>query len=243
MLLGVRPEGAAIVGDDLAGRVEYERHVRLIRSGDSDSAADLLEAEGLLELASEHWLEAPRSSTAEEVLAGYVDRLQAAGPAGDIEGLRIIDPSSSATYYRGRWRTLRVADNGRFVARRPQAYGAALWCFTEVTGGEVQALVDLPALSPLSPGADEAWRLQAAIDALANSPQRTRSRTGGDQSSAILDLFSPVPSWLQRRLDAVGTPVLRGRGALFSYALPAEEAEEELEFLHQMMWTCADEGE
>jgi hypothetical protein len=243
LLIGVRPEGAPLVGEELLARVDYEGHVRLIRATSGLAGiGELLRSEGLIELRPEQWLETPRESTAEELVASYAARLDAAGSSGDIEGVRVIDPASSVGYYRGRWRSLKLGDTGRFVARRPQAFGADLWCFADVVRGEVARIIDLPVQSPLSPGADEAWRLQAAIDATTGHAQRLRTRIGVPPGMAVLDLFSPVPSWAQRRLDIVGTPLLRSRSALFSYGVRRDEVEEEIAFLGEMMWLSTEKS-
>ncbi len=234
LLIGVRPDGAQLVGDDLAALIEYEGHARFVPP--SEVLDELLASSGLTELSAEQWLRAPRQAEAHELVREYDGRLHAAGPSGDIDNPRILDPSARVTYYRGRWRPPKPADTGTFVARRPQAYGADLWCFARVTGGHFSQLVDLPVFGSLIPGADEAWRLQAAIDAAAGHPQLVRVRGGAAANSAVLDFFSPVPSWAQRRLDVVGTPLLRGRGALFSYGLPTSEVAEELQFLSDMLW-------
>jgi hypothetical protein len=240
LLLGVRPEGAPLLGEDLLDRVEYHGHVRLIPSDDSAPVHELLAAEGLAELRPEHWLRAPRRSSPQELVDTYLARLDAAGIAGEIEGVRIIDPASDVTFYRGRWRPLRPGDEGRFVARRPQAFGAELWCFAETVGGAVTKLIDLPIQSPLAHGSDEAWRLQAALDALSGHPQRARVERPPRVATALLDLFSPVPSWVQRRLDVIATLMPRSRGALFSYALPDDDVDEEMRFLESMMWFFVD---
>ena len=172
------------------------------------------------------------------MVAFYSDRLEATGFSGDIEGLQVIDPASRVTFYRGRWRVLKPRDNGRFVARRPQAFGADLWCFADVGDGRVTKLLDLPLQKPLAPGADEAWRLQAALDSVAGHPQQLRIR--GDGLISLLSFFSPVPSWIRRRLDVIGESVPRGAGALFSYAIPQEEVSEEINFLKRMMWLSLD---
>lgn len=242
LLIGVRPEGASLVGEELLGRVEHEGHVRVARATESDtgSIGEMLGSEGLIELRPEQWLNAPRHATAEDLVASYSARLDAAGPSGDIEGVRVIDPTSRVTYYRGRWRPTRPGDLGRFVARRPQAYGADLWCFAEVVRGDVIRLIDLPVQSSMAPGSDEAWRLQAAIDATAGHAQPLRVRNGVSRELLVLDFFSPVPSWAQRRLDVVATPLLRSHGALFSYGVRRDEADEEIRFLEKMMWLSAE---
>ena len=237
-LVGIRPEGAPLLGDDLAGRIENAGYARLIRANDAGTVAELLALEGLIELRPDQWLRAPRQVNAGELVEFYTDRLGAAGPSGDIEGLQVIDPTSRVTFYRGRWRILRPRDNGRFVARRPQAFGANLWCFAEVIDGHATKLIDLPLQNPLGAGADEAWRLQAALDAIAGHPQQLRIRTDG--ARAVLDFFAPAPSWIRRRLDAHGGQVPRGAGALFSYALKQDEIAGETRYLTEMMWLSVD---
>jgi len=236
LLIGIRPEAAPLVGDELLARVEYKAHVRLIRSS-TVGVAEQLAADGLSELTPEQWLASPRAASPDEVVKLYTARLETARPSGDIEGLRIIDPSAQVRYYRGRWRPTKSADTGHYVARRPQAYGADLWCFAEVTKGQATRLLDLPAGTLASPAADEAWRLQAAIDALNGHHQSVIVRGAERPHLSVVDFFSPVPSWMQRRLDIVGTPLARSRGALFSYTLLDHELPEELQFLWDMVWT------
>lgn len=234
LLIGVRPDGAPLVSDQLATTIQYKDYARFIRTTEDREIRELLEPEGLIELHQNQWANAPRRSSPEQVAAFYVNRLQAAGPSGEIDGARVLDPESKVTYYKGRWRALKARDNGRFVARRPQAFGADLWCFAEVASGAVIRLIDLPLQSPLALGADEAWRLQAALDSIAGRPQQVRLRTGG--SSPIIDFFSPVPSWMQRRLDVVGTSLPGASGALFSYLVPQNDLAEEVRYLKEMMW-------
>ena len=236
ILLGVRPEGAPIVSDGLLGRVEFRDYLRLIRR--REEAEDLeatLDADGLTQLRSEQWLSAPRQCSPGDLVDEYIARLDAAGNAGEIEAVRVIDPTSDVAFYRGRWRSLKPSDKGRFVARRPQAFGAELWCFAEVLDGTVEKLIDLPIATPTARGSDEAWRLQAAVDRISGGPQNLRVRSGVPEGP-VLDLFSPLPSWSQRRVEFVGTPVDRSPGALFSYSLSEAEVDEEVRFLKDMMW-------
>ena len=236
LLVGIRPDGADLAGDDLTGRIDYEGHARIVPP--SSDLRELLAASSVRELSASQWLRAPRAASADELLADYQQRLEAAGDSGEIDRPRILDPASSVTYYRGRWRSPVRTDTGDFVARRPQAYGADLWCYARVASGNIIKLVDVPVRGSLLPGADEAWRLQAAIDKVSGHPQQVRMRAG-PTGTTVLDFVSPVPSWAQRRLDILGTPLLHGQAALFSYSLPATEAAEELRFLADMLWITA----
>lgn len=242
LLVGVRPEGAPLVGDRLLPLVEYEEHVRLLPT-EADSAADRLVSEGLAEFEVEQWLRCPRSQAPDDLIADCETRLDAAGSSGVIDGLRVLDPTASVSYYRGRWRDLREKDVGSFLARRPQGYGADIWCFVDVGRGEVRRGFDLPIHQELGLGADEAWRLQAAIDYTNGTPQLIRTRRSNRLGWSVVDLFSPIPSWMQRRLDIVGTPLLRSRGALLSYGVPDTEVLEEVEFLKDMMWLVESSSE
>lgn len=240
LAIGVRPDGAPLISQDLAAVITYEGHMRIIRPSGTCAMAELLAAADLLEMTPEQWVKAPPAVPAAQVIREYVHRLAAAMPSGDTEGFRIIDPSAPAGYYRGRWRQPRATDNGQFVGRRPQAFGADLWCFAAVSGGQVRRIVGLPSGASTRPGADEAWRLQAAMDADAGHAQRVRVRVGPHSGVAVLDFLSPIPSWAQRRLDVIGTALVRSPRALFSYSIPQEDAGEELQFLRDMLWTAAE---
>ncbi|MEA2492177.1 MAG: hypothetical protein QOJ29_88 [Thermoleophilaceae bacterium] len=235
-LCGVRAEGAPLLGDELMDRVEYNRHVRLVRADDREPMAELLTEEGLVELGADQWLSAPREAPANEAREWWFSRLDARPPTGDLEDIRILDPHSAVRFYRGRWRTTTFADSGNFVARRPQAYGADLWCLVSLDAGSVTRVLDLPVDDEMVSGADDAWRLQAAIDAEDGHPQEIRIRASGRADTALLDFFGPLPRWAQRRLDVMGTPTLRGTGALFSYQLGSTDLPAILGWLREMLW-------
>ena len=197
--------------------------------------AETLLDDGLIDLPAERWLRSPRESSPSQLIAMYDSRLDAAHASGHVEGLEILDSQSSVMYYRGRWRAPRNTDQGRFVTRRPQAFGADLWCYVELNAGMPIRLLDLPLNPDLGRGCDEAWRLQAAIDAFSGQPQRMRLTESGAPERSVLQLFSPPPRWLQRRLDAIGQPV-ESRRALLSYEMSQMEASEEFKFAKRMLW-------
>jgi hypothetical protein len=240
LVMGVRPDGAALVTGELARSIAYESHVRIIGPTRREAIASQLSAEGLSELTADQWLQPPPASPPEQVVDSYKRRLGAARPAGEIAGFQLIDPSSPVTHYKGRWRNPASSDNGCYVGRRQQGFGADLWCFAAVSAGTPMRLVDLPVGVSTVPGADEAWRLQAALDAATGRPQQFRIKAGSRPDTLVFDFFSPLPSWAQRRLDAIGTPLIRRRGALFSYSVPQADAAEERLFLTRRLWMSAD---
>lgn len=240
LLMGIRPEAVPLVGEELYALIAHDGHVRTVRP--SEAAGELVASAELTELSRDVWLQPPRVVPPGEFAVGYVNRLRSAGPSGDIDGLRILDTSAPVTYYKGRWRLPKKDDRGQFVGSRPRAFGTELWCFVEVSEGHAVRLVDLPIAPSLAPAADEAWRLQAALDAMAGHPQRVSTHTSAMTDSMVLEVFSPLPSWAQRRLDVVGTPLLRSGGALLSYRLPLDEVDEELQFLRATLWVSTDDG-
>ena len=139
------------------------------------------------------------------------------------------------TYYRGRWSPPRTR-SGRYVGRRERPYGAALWCYVELDAGRVTRFLDLP-LSTNRRGCDEAWHLQAAIDAARGTPQTFRVRSGAN-GATLIDLFSPVPMWARRRWDAMGTPVEKWN-SLFAYSFAAVEVVQEVAFMKTCFGSAA----
>lgn len=244
LLLGVRPEGQPLLDEELSERVDREGHLRFVTLDPATGPA-LLKAAGLQELRAERWLRHPRALAAVDHLAALRLRLAAALEAGAVVGLEILDPARPVQYYRGRWRSLERTDSGDFVGRRPQAYGAAAWCFVRVLDGRPTRLLDLPAEDAAAHARDEAWRLQAAIDAARGTPQRHRLRHGpGNNATTILDLFGPVPSWVARQLDLVATPVERSMGSLISYRLAEAAIPTATKLLADMLWMRPrDEGD
>jgi hypothetical protein len=234
-LLGVRPEGVRLLRDELMPSIRYVGYSRTIRLDIDDEVLEALDEDGLFAMQPEHWLGSPRITSAEELLMSYRERLDVLGLPGDVE-LHIVDPHSSVTYYRGRWRGVRRSDSGDFVARRPQAFGSDLWCFVRLAQGRVEKLIDLPVLSPLSLGFDEGWRLQAAIDATSGNEQRVRVIHSSDRRVTLV-FYLPLPSWMQRRLDLIGVRSTTRAGGLFAYEMPSDELRDELVFLRDTLWT------
>lgn len=236
LIFGVRPFGASLVGPALRDEVLYEGQTRTIQL-DPQAAAAQLAALGLHQISRERWVGQPALTEASNLVQRLAQRVANAGRAGEVEGLKVLDPITPVRFYRGRWRALNGMDNGDFVARRPQAYGADLWCLVRVIDGLPQRLIDFPVDKSTVPGRDEAWRLQAAIDAVRQDPQVFRFRpVHNDVSQVIADFFGPVPGWAERYLELVGLAVQRAEGSLFSYRVPIEAKLGLQELFTDMLW-------
>jgi hypothetical protein len=234
-LVGTRPDGLPLLDDELTARVEHRASLRLIQAEHDEELESAFGDQGLRELSIDAWIAAPRRESSIELVRRYVDRLSPMD-VGALETFRILDASRPVTFYKGRWRELLAADRGLFVGRREQAYGADLWCCLEVIGDFEGRFVDLPALDLELTGADEAWRLQAALDARRGAPQLLRLAASGNEEDTNLLFFAPLPGWAQRRLGAIGQPVVPTEGGLMGYAVATDAVAAEVAFFGDTMW-------
>lgn len=234
LISGVRPFGAALVDFELAPLVELEGHTRTLRL-DAVNAVERLSGAGLRPIERERWVGSPNSEQAKALLQRISDRLDAASSSGEVEGLQIVDPRSKVRYYRGRWRTPVAGDTGDFMARRPQAYGADLWCAVRLVNGTATKLAEFPIDDPVVPGRDEAWRLQMAIDATRGAPQQFASELSASGDAAIVKFFSPIPGFAERYLQLIGLSI-KTPGALFTYRVPIGAIPSLTRLLTDMLW-------
>lgn len=237
LLLGVRPNASPIVDESVVGApVEYEAHTRLLTL-ETDYAAASLAAAGLQRMTTEQWARVPREEPASALIERTTRLLSQHQMPGEIQGLEIIDPTTQVQYYIGRWRELTSRDEGMLVGRRPQAYGAPVWCVLDVAAGIPRAVLDFPVDSSVMPGWDEARQLQAAIDHHRGQPQVFRFRsTGLPDGSRLLDLFAPLPSWAERYITLVGTPMSRSKGVLLTYRVPFDAEDSLTGLLSKSLW-------
>jgi hypothetical protein len=237
LVTGIRPFGAPLIGTGLpkGTRIQYEGHTRTIDLPPNQVPALLAEA-GLHRIRRDHWLRQPAEVTAADLASRMRQRLAACRPDGHVDGLTVIGQETKVTYYRGRWRPLASADSGLLVGRRPQAYGADAWCLVLAGSGASVRILDLPTDDPSLPGRDEAWRVQAALDADRGVPQVFRVSSTGRASGKTIDFFSPLPQWAERYLQLAGMAVPKSRGALFSYRIHEDALPDLTGFLASMLW-------
>jgi hypothetical protein len=232
-LLGIPPDEQIPLPQQLRERVVYDRCHRIIRYDVGETLGQTLRELGLNELSERVWLRCPREETAQGILESFRARLAAQGPSGSIEELQLLNPELPADYYRGRWVQAK-SQTGTFVARRPHAYGAPIWGFVTIENGAATRFLDFPFGGYLRwRGCDVAWHLQMAIDGCRGQPQQYRRRDV--EHGAVLDFFSPLPSWAERRLAVVGHPVERDN-SLLSYFIPNDQLAAEERFIQERLW-------
>ncbi len=160
--------------------------------------------------------------------------LSRADIAGNLTGHLILDTRSNVRFYSGRWKTP-TAESGKYVMRRPQLYGAFQWCYGEFLNGQCHKFTDFPyeVNSIRQRGCDVGWHLQMAIDKQIGRPQEYRIKISDGR--VVLDFFSPIPLWAERRLIAIAKKVDAVK-CLFSYQIQHEELEGETNFLRDYLW-------
>lgn len=241
VLLGITPDDRPVLPDFLHEKILYNNFSRVIPDYAAPDVSTHLSGLGFIELPYKAWSKCPVPADPEKHIAAMDSHLMSslAHSTDVIEGLRILDPSTTVEYYPDRWVTPKE-HTGRFIGRRPQAYGAALWCYVELAHGKPRRFLDLPLPGSRWRGCDEAWHLQAAIDASVGRPQQYRVRDGV-RDFTILDLLSPVPSWAQRRWVMVGMSVPRYQ-CLMSFRFRFGEIGEEIRFAKEHLWLSEKTG-
>lgn len=232
VILGIEPDDQTALTESMEHRITATGHVRRLYAAPSDTLEQLV-ALGFSVVPEALWLEAPPPVKASELIAAYNNRLNHAPQAGASVELRVLRPSSSVEFYRGRWGSA-LGIEGQAIARREQRFGADLWSYSEFSGGRAVRIYDL-GRSELR-GWDEAWRLQAALDSNAGRPQVFRIEPTEQGTMVLLHLYHPVPVWVERWLDVVGAPMPRGRGSLMTFRLPAEAVRAVETFLGEHLW-------
>lgn len=231
-LFGIVPDQDTFLPSTLAGRVRHIGFTRLLEPQRSEDLAKELQEHGLQQLPEPAWLRRPQRENPAAMVDRYQYLLAQESPVTEIPDLQVLDSARRVTYYRGRW-VEPSSQDGMFIARRPQEFGAPIWCVVELQAGKPDRFLDLPLPHTRWRACDSAWHLQMAIDHCRGTPQSYRRRC--DRDTVRFDFFSPLPQWSQRRLMIFGKPVPRDK-SLFSYVVPTKEAGIEETFLQQHLW-------
>ena len=231
-LIGIAPDQDAFLPESVAARVSSDGYARIITPEPKEQLEGVLTALGLQRLSDDVWRKRPKDEKPESLFERFERALTGQSNCGKIGELEILDPATKVTYYRGRWTTPKN-QTGNFVARRPQEFGAPIWCFAQLDDGIPQRLIDLPQRGFRWRGCDAAWHLQMAIDHCREQPQVYRKRK--TVKGVRFDFFSPLPQWFERRFLIFGNSLPREK-CLLSYELPTQEVENEERLLQEKLW-------
>ena len=231
-IFGVVPDQDAFLPSSLSTRVLYNGFTRSIEPLEGEDLADELREQGLQALSESVWLKSPRSEPPDDFLSRVDKCLARQIPITTIDNLKILDSARPVAYYPDRW-VAPTNQTGMFVARRPQEFGAPMWCLVRLEDGAPVSLLDLPFEKTRWRACDTAWHVQMAIDHCRHQPQQYRRRR--ETRGVRFDFFSPLPQWSQRRLMVFGIPAAPDK-CLLSYFVPSDQAETEETFLRNRLW-------
>jgi hypothetical protein len=239
LLFGIYPDGKFPTEMDIGAKITFDNYRVALHDADINTRSRLLDL-GILGMEPAEWLSLPSCAPPGKHVWKYDERLVVAGDPGTIAEMILLDPKRSVRFYPARWVPLK-AQTGFFVARRPQPFGADLWCYVSTQDGVVKKLLDLPIYERKWRPCDEAFHLQQAIDSVRGTPQAFLMRDGLHSYEKVLDFFSPVPLWARRRWDYVGRSTA-SPGCLFSYTFHTTQVDAEIRFAEEQMWMTRHEG-
>lgn len=240
VILGVAGDFPTALTAELQARVIDDGRVRKIKEHSGERLAPQLGLLGVTPLSEQAWLRTPTPEQAAQHIARWkalLERPENVSPV--IPDLEILDWSKSVRFYRGRWCQPTSAHTGMFVARRPQEFGARLWCVVTIEKGLVRKLIDIRADDDRQRPCDLAWRLQMAIDSERGSPQSIVVSALG--ATGHIAVFSPLPGFAERRLALISSKST-GNGALFRYEMATQYLESEVDALSSELWLVRTEG-
>jgi hypothetical protein len=233
IILGVAGEEITPLSSEVNKRLAWHGVLRILAPEGSENLRAFLTELGLIELSEKTWLRLPSIESATHYRAAWTRRLTDTAPVSAIEGLQVLDTRRTPTFYSGRWVEPNRTINGVHIGRRAQRYGAPLWCLVDLAAGVPRRFLDLALRRERERPCDLAWRIQMAMDAEAGTPQRVRLRQV--DHLAVLDFFSPLPAWAERKLAVVGERTAPHR-SLLSYLVPQPEVDETIQFMKDYLW-------
>lgn len=233
-ILGVSGDYPSPLPTEMSASLDDAGPVRILDCPDDEDLAGHLRELGLVQLSEQAWLRLPPVTSAADHVADWRRRLNAS-PANTsaIPDLEVIDTTRPSSFYSGRWRVPRQADAGLFVARRPQVFGGRLWCVVELAAGQPTRLLDLHPDGGFLRPCDQAWRLQAALDAVQDTPQQITITEDG--VATHLAFGGPLPSFAERKLALVA-PKSRAPQCLFRFSSSTASLQAEIAFLQSILW-------
>lgn len=235
-LLGLAPDEATPLPVDLQRRLRTRGVTRTIDPLPDEDVGALLIGLGLRQLSTENWLRQPKQEPARALVASLNELLDRQSRSGDVGELSVLDGGRTSRRYRARW--CRPGSlSGRFIVRRPQAYGADVWGYAELANGAAVRLIDFPPAGSRWRGCDIAWRAQMAIDSTTGDPQLYKRRASDD--AIIIEFLTPIPDWARRHLAFIGEEIEPKFNEL-SYRFSLAEVAREEQFLQDLLFLVSD---
>ena len=233
-LLGNCPDLERIIPESAESTLTHVWYTRRIETPNATALRDILLDFGFLNLPIDFWLKSPDPISAADHLRRYDHALsQLEERPAQIEDVSIL-AIADVRHYSHRWLPLQN-QKGRFVGRRPQAFGSKLWCYMQVDGKNVVRHIDLPHFERHWMAYDEAWHLQLALDSISGNPQQFSVKPSSETGKSIVEIYAPIPSWAVRRWNNLGSP-RESKEVWFSFAIQERLLAAEIQFATERLW-------
>jgi hypothetical protein len=173
-ILGIAPDDARFLPEDVQARVQARGGDRFIEAEDTTEVCALLMDLGLQQIEVARWLGADTDEPADTFLRRMADYLQRMGRNESLVEMQWLWPSDGQpASYRDRWHADHPLDAGMCIARAPQRYGNPRWYLVATGGAYDQRILELPLDGEAAVRAcDLAWRIQLALDYTRGHPMR-----------------------------------------------------------------------
>jgi len=227
-LLGSKGDSITHIPDDLRRKVQYSEGVRFLASNTGVIENELIEY-GLHRITPKDWVRRPADATPEDFLKSPLAKL--ARQRDSVQDISLL--SGHGQYYKSRWQTPSPNCTGRFVARRPQRFGADRWCLAQAVSGEITHLCDVVGTHNRERPCDRGWMLQYALAAKSGSPERYRI----DHTDRVcrLSLFFPLPNWAEK-LILLSADRVEAKNALICFEISGSAKGQIIELLERGLW-------
>lgn len=230
---GIAADDASFLPRELRANITRDGAARFIDSANQEIAEQLKQL-GLRQVKESAWMNGVRTETAPDHLRRATGRLRSFGVAGDLPDLTILEYAGRARKsYTSRWKKT-DNENGVYVGRVPQPYGAPLWYLCDLVEGKSARSILLPTKESTERASDVAWRIQFALDSQAGFP--ASYSVARDSNVATLSFHFPLPVAVRRRFMFLGARRSQDDPNPFRFQLPLQELDGERRFLRDNYW-------
>jgi len=192
LLLGSDGDSITHVPSELLSKVEYTGALRFLRSSSTSDLLSKLQDFELYQIEADNWIRRPQDIGANSFLEPLKAKLtQSSDHSEDIQVL-----SGRSQYYQSRWQAAQHAEDGIYIARRPQQFGSDKWCLIKNAAGRITNLLDVIPTHNRERHCDRAWHIHHALSASQSQHEVYTLQWEGRIVSVSFSF--PIPSWCER---------------------------------------------
>jgi hypothetical protein len=243
-LIGIGGQDQSLGNTELQQRLRYTEHLRWWNPNDFNGKQrldSLLDDSRIMPLQKSDWIgmdekiEKKYRDGPETFLKDVDAQLEAfQNQIVEAPKIQVLDHATKPDYYKGRWVDLLQKHSGNYIIRYGEKWDRR-YSYARIQAKTIIKRIQMNQIwdQNLKNHRDLALMIQSAIDASNDRYQKYGFQQQENDDKCILNLFHLIPSWLERKILALGLsiPKEEGKGILMSYEIPNEVKEEILETL------------